>query len=274
MTVLSEVVALIVSVSRNTDVPAYYSDWFFNRLKIGYVLVPNPANSHQISKVKLSPDAVDCFVFRTKDPKPMMDKLDKLSKYNYCFQFTLNSYSADIEPNVPSKEEIVPTFRELSDRIGRERVIWRYDPIFVDEKYTAEHHIRCFRKLAEMLEGKFEQCVIGFVDLQSRNAANIRKNGIDEPGNDAVEQIAGSFSGIADEMGFVLKNCSEKYDLSKFGIERGEYIDKDLIERITGQKLNVPKGKNQSIECGCAESIDIGLNNTCLHGCKYCNANL
>ena len=265
---------MIVSASRRTDIPAFYSDWFFNRLKDGYVLVRNPMNAHQISKIKLTPDVVDCIVFWTKNPKPMINRLDELRDYNYYFQFTLNSYSLDIEPNVPSKDkEIIPTFKALSDKIGKDRVIWRYDPIIVNQKYTVDYHIRYFRKLAEMLEGKFEHCIISFVDFYCKSAARFRENCIAEPEENIIEQIAESFSKVADEMGFVLKSCAEKYDLSKYGIAHGKCIDDDLIAKITGQKLKVSKDKNQRDECGCVESVDIGLYNTCLHGCQYCYAN-
>ena len=173
---------MIISASRRTDIPAFYSDWFFNRIKEGYVLVRNPMNIHQVSKIKLSPDVVDCIVFWTKNPKPMLDKLDELKDYRYYFQFTLNSYSNDIEPNVPSKsEEIINTFKQLSDLIGRDRVIWRYDPIILSEKYTVQYHIKYFEKLSQILNGSFNKCVISFVDFYKKNARTLNESKINEP---------------------------------------------------------------------------------------------
>ena len=128
---------MIISASRRTDIPSYYSEWFFNRIKNEYLYVRNPMNAHQISKISLSPDVVDGIVFWTKNPIPMMRNLDKLKDYAYYFQFTVNSYGADVEAHVPNKNDIIiPAFRELSKSIGSEKVIWRYDPIMLTEKYT------------------------------------------------------------------------------------------------------------------------------------------
>ena len=116
---------MIISASRRTDIPAYYSDWFFNRIKEGFVLVRNPMNFHKVGKVRLSPEVVDGIVFWTKNPVPMMDRLDEIGDYPYYFQFTLTSYGKDVEPNVPSKNEvIIPAFQKLSRKIGRDRVVW------------------------------------------------------------------------------------------------------------------------------------------------------
>ena len=140
---------MIISASRRTDIPTYYSNWFLNRVKAGYVYVRNPMNAHQIS---FSPEVVDGMVFWTKNPIPMLDKLDALKDYMYYFQFTLNSYGVDVERNIPSKNKvIVPAFQRLSDLIGPDRVIWRYDPIFLSETYTMDYHIRYFEELAKRL---------------------------------------------------------------------------------------------------------------------------
>ena len=133
---------MILSVSRRTDVPNYYFDWFVNRIKDGYLYVRNPMNVHQISKIDISPEVVDCIVFWTKNPANMLDKLEDLRDYPYYFQFTLNGYGKDIEPNLPNKrKELIPTFQKLSEKIGKERVIWRYDPILVNQKYTMDYHL-------------------------------------------------------------------------------------------------------------------------------------
>ena len=125
---------MILSVSRRTDIPAFYSKWFFNRLKEGFVYVRNPMNIHQISKIVLSPDVIDCIVFWSKNPQPMIKSLDELKDYMYYFQFTINPYDKGLEMGVPRKEHVINTFKELSDKIGAKRVIWRYDPILLTEK--------------------------------------------------------------------------------------------------------------------------------------------
>ena len=166
---------MILSVSRRTDIPNYYSEWFFNRIKERFVYVRNPMNEHQISKIDLSPDVVDCIVFWTKNPEPMITRLDELSKYNYYFQFTLTGYGKDIECNVPhKKEKMIPIFRELSRKIGKQKVIWRYDPIFFTKKYTPEYHLKAFEQIAMALKGYTEKCVISFVDVYAKNKRNMK----------------------------------------------------------------------------------------------------
>ena len=142
---------MIISASRRTDIPAFYSDWFFNRIKEGYVLVRNPMNAHQISKISLSADVIDCIVFWTKNPRPMINRLDELKDYNYYFQFTLNSYAKDIEPNVPSKDkEIIKSFRELSEKIGKETVV--VNNVNTDNKKASSGHNAQQRDLMDSAE--------------------------------------------------------------------------------------------------------------------------
>ena len=156
---------MIISASRRSDIPAFFSDWFINRIKERYVFVRNPMNIHQISKIDLSPEVVDCIVFWTKNPLPLINKLDYLNNYNYYFQYTLNSYTNDLEVNLPTKNELIDAFKILSDSIGREKVIWRYDPILINKKYTIEYHELHFEKLAKSLKDYTEKCVISFVDF-------------------------------------------------------------------------------------------------------------
>ena len=151
---------MILSVSRRTDIPNYYSEWFYNRIKEGYLYVRNPMNAHQISKIILSPEVVDCIVFWTKNPEPMFSRLDELDAYQYYFQFTLTGFGNDIECNVPHKKEhMIPVFQKLAKRIGKQKMIWRYDPIIFTDKYTPEYHLKAFRQIAEELKN---QKVVGW----------------------------------------------------------------------------------------------------------------
>ena len=143
---------MIISASRRTDIPAFYSQWFFNRIKEGYVLVPNPYHPKMISKISLSPAVVDCFVFWTKNPAPMLNQLEKLQDYNYYFQFTLNPYGEKLENHLPSINKRMDTFKKLADKIGRERVIWRYDPILTNEEYNVSFHQEAFARIADELK--------------------------------------------------------------------------------------------------------------------------
>lgn len=265
---------MILSVSRRTDIPNYYSDWFYERIKEGFLYVRNPINMRQISRIPLSYDVVDCIVFWTKNPLPMMDRLNELDKYKYYFQFTLTGYGQDIEPNVPHKKDImISVFAELSKRIGRERVIWRYDPILINDKYTIEYHEKAFGQIAERLYPYTKKVVISFIDLYAKTKRNTGSLSIKKMDTDIMIDIAQRLSKIAKGYNITIESCAEKIDLEQYGINHGSCIDKETIENIIGCRIICGKDKNQRPECGCMESIDVGTYNTCKNGCKYCYAN-
>lgn len=265
---------MILSVSRRTDIPNYYSEWFFNRLKEGFLYVRNPMNFHQISEIKISPDVVDCIVFWTKNPLPMMERLDELEAYNYYFQFTLTGYGNDVERNLPNKKtSVIPIFQELSNRIGKEKVVWRYDPIIFSNRYNAKYHLKAFRSIAEALSGYTEKCVISFLDIYPKNKKNMDNLLSYDLSDSELRGFAKELSNIAKENHIKIGSCAEKIDLDEYGIIHNSCIDKELIEKIIGCKLKINKDKNQRIECGCVESVEVGTYNTCKNGCVYCYAN-
>ncbi|MEY8762401.1 MULTISPECIES: DUF1848 domain-containing protein [Clostridium] len=264
---------MILSVSRRTDIPAFYSKWFFNRIKEGFVLVRNPFNTKQVGKINLNPEIVDCIAFWTKDPGKMLDRLDEIREYNYYFQFTLNPYDRTLEKNVPGKEYLIDTFIKLSLKIGRDRVIWRYDPIVLTDRFTKEYHCKCFEYLAEKLGPYTDKCVISFLDLYRKTERNLRSINVLPIGKNDMFQLAEKFSKIAFRYDLTVETCSEDIDLSRFNISHGRCIDDKLISHIVGQKLSVEKDPNQRKACGCVKSIDIGAYNSCGHNCLYCYAN-
>ena len=265
---------VILSVSRRTDIPNYYCDWFFNRIKEGYLYVRNPMNAHQISKINLSPEVVDCIVFWTKNPEPMLERLDELKDYVFYFQFTLTGYRGDVEPHVPHKKaRMLPVFRRLSEKIGKERVIWRYDPILFTERYSQGYHLKAFGQIAEALRGFTEQCVISFVDLYAKNRAGMKALHPFFPEEWELLKFAGELARMAGENGMKVATCAEALDLSSCGIGHHSCMDQALIERLTGCRIRGAKDKNQRKECGCMESVEVGTYNTCKNGCVYCYAN-
>jgi hypothetical protein len=271
---LNEGDSMIISASRRTDIPALYSEWFMNRIKDRYVLVRNPMNSSQVSRIDLSPEVVDGIVFWTKNPLPMIDKLDALKVYVYYFQFTLTSYGSDVESNVPSKNDvIIPAFQRLADKIGPERVIWRYDPIFLSEKYTVRNHIKSFDRIARQLEGYTKKCTISFIDYYRNTRNNIKDIKLLELTDDSKYFLARYLSESARSHGVKIDTCAESIDLQKYDITHARCIDDKLFEKLLGCSLNIEKDKSQRLECGCASSIDIGAYNSCRNGCKYCYAN-
>ncbi len=264
---------MIISASRRTDLPNYHAQWFCERIKEGYVDVKNPMNPKQIRRVSLSPDEVDCIVFWTKNPEPMMARLDELAAYPYYFQFTLTGYGKDIEPHVPhKKEKMIPIFQRLSDKIGSERVIWRYDPIMFNKMYTPEYHINAFGQIAEALNGYTEKCVISFVDEYVKNKKELKALGVYEPEETQLFAFAEKLAQAAGENHMQIASCAEAVDLSGCGITHNCCIDPELIARITGRTLKAVKDRNQRKECGCAASVDIGAYHSCGNGCRYCYA--
>lgn len=264
---------MILSVSRRTDIPAFYSKWFFNRIKDGFVYVRNPMNIHQVSRIELNPELIDCIVFWSKNPKPMLPHLDLLKDFMYYFQFTVNPYDIRLEQNVPTKSSIIDTFKELSDEIGPERVIWRYDPIILTDTITMDYHIKYFNELANRLQGKTKTCVISFVDLYKKTERNLKDTIIREMTQNEMLILAGRLAEIASTYNMNIQSCAEAIELESVGIHHGHCIDNVLIEDLLGVRLVVGKDKNQRPECGCVQSIDIGEYNTCSHMCKYCYAN-
>ena len=265
---------MIISASRRTDIPTYYSEWFINRVRDGYLYLRNHMNIHQISKITLSPNVIDGIVFWTKNPIPMMQYLDELNNYAYYFQFTVNAYGKDVEVNVPNKNDvIIPAFRKLSNRIGRDRVIWRYDPILLTEKYTIDYHVNYFNELAKRLSGYTHKCIISFVDLYRNTQAHLKELNILPLGEKEMCELAERLVEIANKNDLIVESCAEKINLEQFGIQHGHCIDCQLFEKILNCKINILKDKNQRLECGCMESIDIGAYNTCKNGCVYCYAN-
>ena len=266
---------MIISASRRTDIPSYYSEWFVNRLKAGYALIRNPMNHSQVSKIPLHSDMVDCIVFWTKDPANMLDKLSLISSmgYKYYFQFTLNPYDSDIEHNLRPKSEIIRTFIELSNAIGKEKVLWRYDPIILNGTQTIESHKNAFEFMCEKLNNFTGVCTVSFVDIYSKLKTPLKKGLIREITHDEMIRISKMFSKIARNYGIRLQTCSEKVDLSKYGIAPASCIDKGTIEAVCGYSIGAKKDPNQRNGCGCVQSVDIGAYNTCRNGCVYCYAN-
>lgn len=261
---------MIISASRRTDIPGYYSDWFMQRLQAGYALTRNPMNYSQVSHISLSKEVVDCIVFWTKDAGNMMDKLQYIDEagYKYCFQYTITPYASDIEQNLRDKKYIIQNFQWLSSKLGKHCMVWRYDPIIINDKYTVQYHIKAFEAMCRELALYADRVIISFVDLYKKCPGVMQK--ADE---DTVKLISKEFGSIAKENGILIQTCCEEYDLSAYGIQKGGCIAADLIEKVCGYKLKTKADKGQRKNCGCIESIDIGAYNTCLNGCIYCYAN-
>ena len=271
---------MILSVSRRTDIPALYSDWFFDRVKDGFVLVPSPMIANgKVAKVKIEPvkietnmlggkevsGNVDAIVLWTKNPRPMMTRLDELKDFTYIFLFTLNPYSEEIETDLPSLEERVKTFQELSKTIGADRVVWRYDPILLDKDIDVDWHIKQFESLAKQLNGYTKSCKFSFLIGKHKD--------IHTPTYSERNEIAKRFAQIAKQYDIEIQSCAEEIDFSKYGIKPSKCIDPEFFEKLLGAKLKTKRKDGTRKNCGCMPCLDIGIYNTCTHGCMYCYAN-
>ena len=261
---------MIISASRRTDVPAFYADWFFQKLVEGYYYTYNK-KINKYEKVLLKRNNLDCIIFWTKNPKPIMKYLDQITAmgYMYYFQFSITPYGNDIELNLGNKREILNTFKVLSDRIGADRVVWRYDPILINNKYTVDFHIKSFNQMCRSLSGYTNECVISFVDKFSKGT---QLEYYEAPDVKDIDRIGSAFSKCAQKYNIQIKTCAEEIDLSKHGIGRSSCIDKEKIESLLNCRLSVGKDHSQRKECNCISSIDIGEYFSCLHRCSYCYA--
>lgn len=265
---------MIISASRRTDIPSFYMDWFCLRLRERFVSTRNPMNPKQVKRIALSPSEIDGIVFWTKNPSPMLSRLPELSRYPYYVQCTVTGYGSDIEPGLPDKANtIIPAFQRLSDTIGPDRIIWRYDPVLICNTYPVKVHCEQFEAIANSLFGYTKQCVISFIDRYAKIEKRMQRLGIRECTEEETHAIAASFSQTAKSHQMRLSTCAEAIDLDAYGIDHARCVDAQRLERISGKPVRQKKDPNQRLACGCAQSVDIGAYNTCVNGCVYCYAN-
>ena len=286
---------VILSASRSTDIPAFYVDWFLERLKAGYCNWTNPFNREVF---RVSFEDVRMIVFWSKNPKPMIGRLDDLEGMGFCnyyFQFTLNDYVCEgLEPNVPPVEDRLETFKALAKRIGKERVIWRYDPLILSVDLSVDVLLERIARIGKELRGSTEKLVLSFADVQAyrKVVKNLEGTTCREFTTAEKIEFAKGLCEINLDLGLEMATCAEDIDLSAYGIKHNKCVDDDLMMRLfnTDSKLmefigaeydmidgwsikKSKKDKGQRKACGCVISKDIGMYNTCPHLCKYCYAN-
>ncbi|MBR5095977.1 MAG: DUF1848 domain-containing protein [Treponema sp.] len=264
---------MILNTGQRTDIPAFFSEWFINRVNEGFVMVRNPYNPSAVTRFEIRPDLVDLIGFCTKNPLlllPFVEELDKRG-YGQYWQFTITPYGRDIEPGVPDKHECLEAFKKLARLVGKERVVWRYDPIFIDQKYTADYHRRAFETMARALSGWTDWCVISFIDLFPK----VKKNFPEARPLDEQEQIAlgKDLIEIAAANKIGIRTCGEGTVLKAYGADTDGCMTPAIYERAVGQPLNFPRFTPSRNECACYLSCDIGVYSTCRHFCRYCYAN-
>lgn len=260
---------MILFASGRTDIPAFYSNWFINRVEAGFVDVRNPFNQKLVSRIYFSD--VDLIMFCSKNPLPMINKLDIL-KVPVLFHVTITPYGKDVEPNIPDKRLIIEGVKKLSLVLGIDNVVVRYDPIFLSDKYNVDYHIKAFDKLCKNLNGYVNKIIVSFMDEYKnvRSNKNILKYRAFT--REDYKKIGEAFSKSAMDNGMSVQTCFEDEDLTEYGFVKGECLSHELAYILTGKKFkssNVRKEK----KCECVQMVDIGDYNSCMHMCKYCYAN-
>ncbi len=270
---------MIISASRRTDIPAFYAEWFVRRVRAGYCEVPNPMNPTQVASVSLRPEDVDVVVFWTRNPTPLLSHLPELDAagFLYYFQYTLCGYGPPIEASNPPILAAIDAFKRLSSAVGRERVIWRYDPLVFSEMTTVDFHLKNFEVLSTSLRGFTRRCVVSIWDhyrklggrLEALSAQGIH---VRQPEQAELDRLVPRLVELCAANGMELVSCAEEVNLEYYGVQRGKCVDDELIQRVFGREVCHKKDGSQRPACGCVQSRDIGMYNTCLFGCSYCYA--
>jgi len=275
----------IVSVSRRTDIPAFYAPWFMNRVRAGFARVPNPFNTRQVTTVSLRPEDVTCLVFWTRNPAPLLPFLGEFDKRGFRFYFhvTLTGLPYGLEPGVSPEEESVAVFHRLSDRIGPDKIVWRFDPLFLPPVIPTQETLENFGRLAARLEGVVGRVMVSFVQPYRQAVSRLRRAGLPHdlpdlaklPARDALDHIrplVKPLAKIARSHRLRLFSCASPHDLSSLGVPPGRCIDGDLIRDLFGLEIPAKKDPGQRSACRCLPSVDIGMYGACRHGCRYCYA--
>lgn len=260
---------MIIFASGRTDIPAFYSRWFMNRYKEGYVDVRNPFRHELVSRLYFSD--CDLIQFCSKNPLPLIPHLKEITQ-PIVFHVTLTPYKEDIEPGVKDKSAIIEGIKEISKIIGKQFVYVRYDPIFLSKKYTLAYHQKAFERVCSLLDGYVEKIIVSFLDMY-KNVEHNRK--ILDPLPFTEEDYKGigeSFSASARNHRMTVETCYEKRNLTEYGFEAGECLSLQTAYLLTGKTFPEFKGRKGE-GCHCAETCDIGAYNSCMHLCKYCYAN-
>lgn len=265
---------MIISVSRRSDIPAFYAPWFIRRMQEGFALVRNPYNPRQVSRVALERQALDGMVFWSKNPLPLEGYLPQLAGIPFYIQWTMTGYGRDVEANIPDKQTVLlPGVEKLARQYGRAAIVWRYDPVFLTPRYTLAYHQQCFDAYAKRLGPWVDTCVVSFLQVYRHTARAMAGLPFAVPTINEQRELMGAFARSAKANGIALTTCALPQDYAQLGVLPGRCIDSRRLEQLGGVRLWVGRDKNQRPHCGCGQSVDIGAYSTCPGGCRYCYAN-
>ena len=263
---------MIINTGGRTDTVQYFTPWLLRRFEEGYVLSRNPLFPNKVTRYELTPDKVDCVVFCSKNYEPILKDLHLITdRFNTYFFYTITAYGKDVEPGVPSIDESIATLKKLSSQVGRRRLVWRYDPVLLTERYMVDVHMETFSRMTKEIAPYVDRCVFSFVEMYDKLQFNMPEL-IPIADSDKMA-IAEGLGRIASENGLILQTCGTDIDYSMFGIGRSGCMTLETLGRANGVEFRDLKHKGMRKGCRCIESRDIGWYDTCLNGCKYCYAN-
>jgi hypothetical protein len=265
---------MIISASRRTDIPAFYTPWLLGRLQEGYALVRNPVHSRLVYHVPITAENTRCIVFWTKNPAPLAERIGELENFGipFYFLFTLTGYGHELERNLPDKRGILSTFLSLSARLGSERIVWRYDPILFTPEYTPSAHLRLFEELVRELAGATRRCIVSFLTMYNKCRRNLASFELIDVAPEEKTELLRGLKELTSARDIELASCASD-EMVELGVPAGKCVDDLLISRISGQAFRGRKDRSQRGPCRCVESVDIGAYDTCVHHCLYCYAN-
>ena len=263
---------MIINTGGRTDTVQYFTPWLLKRFDEGYVLSRNPMFPNNVNRYELTPDKVDCVVFCSKNYEPILKDLHRITdRFNTYFFYTITAYGKDIEPGVPSIEESISTLKSLCQIVGKERLVWRYDPVLLTDRYTVEVHERTFSKMAKEIAPYVNGCVFSFVEMYDKLQFNMPE--LSPPTDEDKVRIAEFLGSIAAENHLPIQTCGTDEDYTRFGIGHSGCMTLEALGKANGVEFRDLKHRGMRKGCHCIESRDIGWYDTCLNGCRYCYAN-
>lgn len=269
---------MIISASYRTDIPAFYGDWFRRRLQAGSVQVQNPYNARQVSTLALTPEAVDGFVFWTRNVQPFLPVLEEVAARGFPFivQHTVLGYPRSLDRAVVAPERAVAALHRVAERFGPATVVWRYDPVLFSDLTPPAWHQDTFGRLAESLRGATDEAVVSFTQVYRKTARNMaaaaERHGFawTDPADDAKRALLTALAGHAEAAGLRLALCGQPHLLVP-AVAEAACVDAGRLARVAGRPLRAAARPHRKT-CACAESRDIGAYDSCPHGCAYCYA--
>ena len=263
---------MIINVGGRTDIVNYYTPWLLNRLSEGYAYSRNPFARENVYKLSLNPEDVGCLLVCSKNYQPILKHIGDIDeKYNILCNYTITAYGKDIEPKVPSINQSIKTLKRLSDIVGSNKILWRYDPILLTENYTVEKHLETFEYMAEIISPLVYRCIFSFVDMYKKVEENIAEI-IPITDEDKVKLLKG-IGEISERYNLHTQSCATNESYEKYGIHAAGCTTREILEQAHGVVYKNVKASGIRKNCHCIPSRDIGAYNSCLSECKYCYAN-